>query len=146
MKRTRIIIFAIFLVCSLSSISVAADSDVNIDCDIQEGSCIRNLDNNTSIEFDIQPKPVAAMTDLTFHVTIKQNGKPVENASLLLDLSMPGMFMGKNQPMMKHTKNGVYEGHGVIVRCMSGRKTWKADVSATASDHKTSAAFIFEVK
>jgi hypothetical protein len=41
---------------------------------------------------------------------------------------MPAMDMGKNRVTLKQTNSGTYEGRGVIVRCRSGRRTWKATV------------------
>ena len=123
----------------------ASATETPLPCDIQIGSCIRNGDGMT-IEFDVQPKPVAAMTESTFVVTVTRNGLPITDASVHLDLSMPHMFMGKNQPILNHIKNGRYEGKGIITRCASGRKTWQADVAVGSAGKTASAAFVFEVK
>ena len=114
-------------------------------CDIQKASCIAMINDNVKIEFDIRPKPVAAMTGSTFVVIITRNGMPIKDASIHLDLSMPHMFMGKNQPILKQVKDARYEGKGIITRCASGRKTWQADV--VVSNGKTvTGAFVFEVQ
>jgi hypothetical protein len=34
--------------------------------------------------------------------------------------------MGKNLVIMKQTREGAYVGKGIIVRCPSGRRLWKA--------------------
>ena len=68
------------------------------------------------------------MVENTFVVIVTRNGKPITDASVRLDLSMPHMFMGRNQPVLKQVKDGRYEGKGIITRCASGRKTWQADV------------------
>ena len=116
-------------------------------CDIQIGSCIARIGDGTVIEFDVQPKPVMVMTESAFVVIVIKNGTPIPDASVHLDLSMPHMFMGKNQPVLKQVKDGRYEGTGVITRCASGKKTWQADVFTIGADGKTAvAAFVFEVK
>jgi hypothetical protein len=66
-----------------------------------------------------------------------------------IDLGMPGMNMGPNRVLMKRVEPNTsrvepntsrvetntsrvettYEGQGVIVKCPSGRRTWKATVS-----------------
>jgi len=97
------------------------------------------------IVFDIAPKPVTAMSELTFLVTLKKNGVPLTDAAVSLDLSMPGMFMGKNRPLLSHEGQGRYRGKGVITRCASGRKIWKAAL-AVERGQTTDAAFVFEVK
>jgi hypothetical protein len=125
---------------------VAEAAEAALHCGIQIGSCIMRTNDGMTIEFDVQPKPVAAMTESTFVVIVIRNGKPVTDASVHLDLSMPHMFMGKNQPILKHIKDGRYEGKGIITRCASGSKTWQADVAIRADGKTAVAAFVFEVK
>jgi hypothetical protein len=124
----------------------ASVAETALPCDIQIGSCIMRTGDGMTIEFDIQPKPVAAMTESTFVVRISRKGIPITDALVKLDLSMPHMFMGKNQTVLKHIKEGRYEGKGVITRCASGRKTWQADVAAGPAGKTGVAAFLFEVK
>jgi hypothetical protein len=124
----------------------ASATETALPCDIRIGSCIIRTGDGMTIEFDIQPKPVVTMTESTFVVTVTRNGKPLTDASVHLDLSMPHMFMGKNQPILKHIKDGRYEGKGVITRCASGRKTWQADIAVVSSGKTAVAAFVFEVK
>lgn len=95
------------------------------DCDIQRASCTKSL-QSAQITLDIQPKPVKAMQDLAFRVTI--SGLNPE-ADPTIDLGMPGMKMGPNRVTLKPITPGVYEGAGVIVRCPSGRRIWYARVS-----------------
>jgi hypothetical protein len=55
---------------------------------------------------------------------------------------MPGMKMGPNRVVLKEVGEGIYEGAGVIVRCSSGRRTWRATI--TFSD-LGEVKFIFDV-
>jgi hypothetical protein len=116
------------------------------DCDIQRGSCFTETGDGMTIEFDIQPKPVAAMSELTFIVNLSRGGSPVTEASTALDLSMPGMFMGKNRPVVRQVYNGRYEGKGIITKCPSGNKTWQAEVTVKHAGKTAVASFVFEVK
>ena len=93
-------------------------------CDIQHGACTKEVAGVT-VTLDILPKPVKAMKDLKFQVTVS-GAKPIRAAHL--DLGMPGMDMGPNRVELRAVKDNVYEGEGVIVRCPSGRRTWKAVV------------------
>jgi YtkA-like len=145
----RMLLSAVIIQMSLLIVvaaPAASDTENALHCDIQLGSCIMRTGYGMTIEFDIQPKPVAAMTENTFAVKVTRNGMPITDASVHLDLSMPHMFMGKNQPIMKHTKDGRYEGKGVITRCASGRRKWQADVAVVSAGKTAVAAFVFEVK
>jgi hypothetical protein len=88
---------------------------------------------------EITPRPVKAMQDLVFTVSI--SGNPPSKAPYI-DLGMPGMKMGPNRVLLKRTDQGFYKGKGVIVRCPSGRRTWFADITIPGSGD---VKFIFDV-
>ena len=92
------------------------------ECAIHDGPCTVTT-GNRSVILNIEPKPVRAMKELLFSVTIT----PGDNlpATLQLDLTMPGMQMGQNQITLHKKSDGIYEGKGIIVRCMSGRTLWQ---------------------
>jgi hypothetical protein len=120
--------------------TTAADprSESSITCDIQKGPCTKELAGLT-VTLDILPKPVTAMKDLKFQVTLtgeKKTGAPC------IDLGMPGMDMGPNRVELKRLKDDVFEGQGVIVRCPSGRRTWKATVTLPETGK---VEFVFDV-
>lgn len=155
MKRTDsklvtlcMLLSGIVLLTGIVSIGVldASSAKNRTACDIQRGPCLLQTGEGMTIEFDIQPKPVAAMSDLTFIVNLSRGGSPVKNASTALDLSMPGMFMGKNRPALKQVHDGRYEGKGVITKCPSGKKTWQAEVTVEHAGKTAVASFVFEVK
>ncbi|MFN3479924.1 MAG: hypothetical protein ACK415_06020, partial [Thermodesulfovibrionales bacterium] len=75
---------------------------------------------------DIEPKPLQAFRETEFIVTITKTDNVPEE--LILDLTMPGMFMGKNQVILKRVEKNKYKGTGVIPRCPSGKTLWQADV------------------
>jgi len=97
-----------------------------VHCDIQRGPCTKYLAGGMIVTLDILPKPVKAMTDLKFQVTLS-GGKIT--AFPFIDLGMPGMEMGPNRVELRTVRDNVYEGQGLIVRCPSGRRTWKATVT-----------------
>ena len=94
-----------------------------------------------TVTLNIEPKPVHAMKELTFSVTVTPCDKLPE--TMLLDLSMPGMQMGKNQVTLVKKSACLYEGKGVIVRCMSGRTLWQATI---LSRELNNSAFTFNVR
>lgn len=114
------------------------DPSALVNCNIQHTSCTQEL-SDTQVVLDITPKPVKAMTDLTFRITL--TGKHPE-AAPYIDLGMPGMKMGPNRVPLKSLGNGVHEGTGIIVRCPSGKKVWKATVIVP---NMGTAEFIFDV-
>jgi hypothetical protein len=98
-----------------------------INCDLHQGPCTQNL-AGSSVTLTVAPRPVKAMQDLSFRVTL--NGKlPPNTKPPYIDLGMPGMNMGPNRVQLKSAGNATYEGRGVIVRCPSGRRTWQATVT-----------------
>jgi YtkA-like len=62
-----------------------------------------------------------------FHVAIKQNGAPVNDAQGEISLVMPLMDMGKNQFALKPAGNGQYDGTGEF--SMAGE--WEVIVTAS---------------
>jgi len=139
------LVFAPLLFYLLAFVT-ATDAATAAPCVIQQGACSFTTDSGITVEFDIRPKPVKAMSNLDMIVSVKEKGRPVTDASVKLDLTMPGMYMGKNSPDMKHSANGRYEGTGIITRCMSGRKTWQADVRVERGNTRQTASFVFEVQ
>lgn len=109
-------------------------------CNIHQEACAVIAGRRT-VTLNIEPKPVRAMKELTFIVTVA----PCDSlpGTLLLDLGMPGMQMGKNQVTLARKSTGTYEGRGIIVRCMSGRTLWRVTI---LSDKLNNPAFIFNVR
>jgi len=96
-----------------------------VTCNFHRGSCTQSV-SGCKVTLDIVPKPVEAMKDLTFTVTLA--GKQ-PSASPFIALGMPGMYMGPNQVTLEPVSAGVYEGKGIIVRCSSGKRIWRAAVT-----------------
>ena len=134
------IVILFFVVDSniLSVIAAATDHSKMINCDVHHGTCTQKL-QGMDIILDISPKPVKAMADIKFTITL--TGKQTESEPFI-DLGMPGMKMGPNRVFLKSNGKGVYIGTGIIVRCPSGKRIWKATV--TVPD-KGSVEFIFDV-
>ena len=135
-----ILIFCTFVlgVFRCSTIAGEAEKQPETECDIHKTSCAKTLPGCT-VTLDIEPKPVKAMTDLTFTVIL--SGKdPLTNP--YINLGMPGMEMGPNQVNLKSVGNNTYKGKGIIVRCPSGRRTWKAAVTIHGVG---TAEFVFDV-
>jgi len=132
--------FILFMSYVFISPNVSAETKLKEqkNCNIQEGSCTLVL-SGFEVTLDILPKPVKAMRDLTFRVRI--SGKQ-PSAFPHIDLGMPGMKMGPNRVVLKEVDKGTYEGTGVIVKCPSGRRTWKAKVTFPDLGEVT---FIFDV-
>ena len=127
-------LFVIFAFFSDAPMAMEATPE----CDIHTATCQKSI-GNRSVELDIQPKPVTAMKDSTFRVTI--SGAPLTDPPYI-DLGMPGMKMGPNRVTLKNTGPTTFEGTGVIVRCKSGKRIWRATI--TLPDIGT-ADFTFDV-
>ena len=135
-----VFLFAAFLTAAPGYLSAGDKYQEMINCDLHQGACTQNL-SGSMITLAVTPRPVKAMQDLLFRVRFRGNLLP--NAELpYIDLGMPGMQMGPNRVELKPVGNDIFEGRGVIVRCPSGRRTWRATV--TVPDFGQ-ADFIFDV-
>ena len=107
-------------------------------CNIHHNTCTQKL-SETEVVLDIRPKPVKAMRNLKFKITLKGKQPP---GAPYIDLGMPGMEMGPNRVPLKISEQGVYEGTGIIVRCPTGKRIWKATVTVPETG---SVEFVFDV-
>ncbi len=98
-----------------------------INCDLHDEACVHRVDD-TNIILEVTPRPVQAMKDLVFTVTLSGRGESPQSPPYI-DLGMPGMDMGPNRVKMKPVGKNVYEGKGVIVKCPSGHRVWQATVT-----------------
>jgi len=130
---------ALFAAMTLNSAALKAEQigDSNI---LHTAPCTKQA-GERQVTLDINPKPVRHMQELTFRV----NAEPAKElpATLVIDLSMPGMMMGKNQVTLKRQADGAWVGKGLIVKCMSGRKLWQATI---LSPELGNPAFTFNVR
>jgi hypothetical protein len=132
------LLFIALLVIGAPAISAGTQGQALVNCHINHGSCTRYL-SGCKVTLDIEPKPVKVMKDLTF--TVRLTGKQASSAPYI-DLGMPGMNMGPNRVRLKVTGEGLYQGLGVIVKCPSGYRTWRATVTVPDLG---STEFIFHV-
>lgn len=143
-KKTALLLGLLFLIFCTAGVIFASDLKTAgkkgnlINCDIQNQPCVQPIAGG-SVMFDILPRPVKAMEEVTFEVKVTDLELSEPPA---IDLSMPGMKMGPNQVKMEMTAFGVYQGTGIIVRCPSGKTVWQAKVHLPG---KGSVDFIFDV-
>lgn len=95
---------------------------------------------NDRVGLTITPHPVRAMQPLHFHVDLQEDGEP---QSVIVDLSMPNMYMGLNQVTMKKSRPGVYKGLGIIPICPTGLTLWQASVII---NNQVAGDFFFDVQ
>jgi len=153
-KHRKALFYFFLLAACLFSKEIAAEETPSTltTCDIQLGPCTK-VKETLTVTLDIIPKPVKAMKELTFRLTL--TGRELSD-NPHIDLSMPGMAMGPNRVLMKRVENNTsrvenntsrvgnntYEGQGVIVKCPSGRRTWKAAVTLPEAG---AVDFVFDV-
>ena len=127
LNMSTAVLLTVFLLAAPGHISAGTKYQEMINCDLHRGACTQNLSGST-VSLAVTPRPVKAMQGLLFQVTF--SAKPPPNPKLpYIDLGMPGMKMGPNRVQLKPAGNDTYEGRGVIVRCPSGRRTWRATVT-----------------
>ena len=128
---------AVFILLLAFPAALQAKSLVN--CAIQEGACTQNI-QETRVQLDILPRPVKAMQDLLFRVSLQETGRL--DGLPVIALGMPGMEMGPNRVRLEKAGPGLFEGRGVIVRCPSGKTVWRAEVILPGLG---TAEFVFDV-
>ncbi len=129
------------LLAMMTLCSPPARPETSADCNaINTGPCTKQV-RQRMVTLEIDPKPVRHMAELTFRVTLDPCTELP--SILLLDLGMPGMMMGKNQVTMVRKNSCNWEGKGIIVRCMSGGKTWRATI---LSPELGNPSFTFDVR
>ena len=135
-----VVLLTAFLLAAPGRISAGDKYQELINCDLHTGPCSQTL-GRVVVTLEVTPKPINAMQDLSFKVTL--TGKlPAAAKAPYIDLGMPGMKMGPNRVKLKSAGNDTYEGRGVIVRCPSGRRIWQATVIIPEVGRT---AFIFDV-
>ena len=137
-KISIIFAFALLLLANFFPVAKVSAEGSSINCQAHEGKCTLPIGNNI-VTLEIMPRPVTAMRDSTFIVTLSGN---LPEKSLSIDLGMRAMKTGPNQVQLKPVGNGTYRGNGVIVRCKSGRRTWFANVVVPGTGE---AKFVFDV-
>jgi len=146
MKPSAALLFALLLLAGgpLAAGAQSAKDSGLVDCRIDAGPCTKTK-GRLSASLDITPKPVKVMREATFIVELKDQGRPLIGASPVIGLTMPGMYMGTNRVRLNPVKDGVYTGTGVIIRCPSGKKVWKASVFLKQTDKTPAISYTFEV-
>jgi len=113
-------------------------------CDVAAGPCSAES-SGMVVRLELAPRPLRPMQELEAVVDLSRGGAPVDGAELSLGLSMPGMYMGESRAAMRALGGGRYGARVVLVRCLSGRRDWVAEVSARLRDgSEARARFPFE--
>jgi len=101
------------------------------DCDIDAGPCTKTITDKSPVQvtLEISPRPLSSMKRLLFRVKAVEKNAAIRDAEVFIDLTMPGMSMMENRIQLRQGEDGSYVGEGVVVKCSSGRKVWKADIS-----------------
>lgn len=105
--------------------NLSASGLLSLNCEPDAGACTRTI-SGTKIQLEIEPKPIKVMEILIFRLTIAD--QPPEKIPSI-ELGMPGMNMGPNKVLMRAIQKDVFIGKGVIVKCSSPKRVWKATVT-----------------
>jgi hypothetical protein len=143
MLRFLLIFFA--LATALLGVLVFQSGKIRASFFPEPRSAVSSQDNgvfipNDRVGLSVNPQPIRAMKALHFQVDLQDGGKP---QSVVVDLSMPDMYMGLNQVVMKESRPGVYEGVGIIPICPTGLTLWQASVII---DNQVAGDFFFDVQ
>lgn len=112
-------------------------------CDLHHEACSVEVEGRGTITFEIAPKDIPLMQELTFTVTTSQN-----LALNVLDLSIyaTNMNMGYNTFKMKKVSDKTYEAKGILPTCIVGNMKWNAEVVFNEPTQSLGALFKFKTK
>lgn len=134
--------FKIFvgLVASLF-VSMPAISEVNHNHSSQKVEK-KSHKKKSSIQAVLSPKmdSYPKMKPVKFILKLSKQDKPLEGAEVSFDLTMPSMYMPKNEVKLKETSKGTYEGDALFT--MSG--DWRINTSVMKDNKKE--MLYFDVK
>ena len=130
----RVFPVLILLILTALHCSGPPEQKYPVDCAVDEGPCVKEGPDGTVVALDISPRPVRTMSTLTFRVDVRDGkGEPV-TGDVMVELLMPGMYMGKNIFRLEQAGEGTFEGVGTIVTCPTGGKTWRAIVRGPSGE------------
>jgi nitrogen fixation protein FixH len=89
------------------------------------------------IALEANPNPQLNTNEVFIIALYDAQGRPVENADVYLDLDMPAMPMGSNQPIAEHSQNGQYRAETAYT--MTG--DWTIDVIVAYNGEEYRARF-----
>lgn len=98
-------------------------------CDLGAGPCAAALEG-MELTLELAPRPLAALRELAVEARLRAGGSPVDGAELEVSFAMKDMHMGENRVRLAPAGPGRYRGAAVLVRCLSGRRDWRATVTA----------------
>ena len=110
------------------------------ECDLQKQTCSALLENNTSLSFDISPKPILPAKPLHFKV----HAPTISLPEIELKIFATNMNMGLHTFKLLPTQNGWYEGDGILPTCMVGDMIWQVNVIFNSSDKSLGSIFYFQ--
>ncbi len=94
--------------------------------------------NNLNVSLALSPYPPVGFQETTFDVTLTdENGQAVSDATVNLDLTMPGMWMPLNTFALPYTDGGLYSGRGIFTM----RGLWRIEVIIQRGGQKQSVFF-----
>lgn len=92
--------------------------------EVPENAAVQESDG-LLVTFALTPYPPTGSQSTEFFVTLADsNGQPVSDASITLDMTMPGMWMPTNQPALEAGEPGQYSGSGIFTM----RGLWRIEV------------------
>jgi hypothetical protein len=108
--------------------------------DLQQGDVHQRV-GAYEITLALTPRPVRPMQAQTMTVRVRASGRPINNAAVSASLSMVGMDMGPNRPVLKPIGRGEYQGQAVFPACHSGSLDWSIAVTVESGGQRRTATF-----
>ena len=99
-------------------------------CDVHSTVCEFSIKEGGEIIaqgiLNLHPKPVYAMKPIEFDLTLTTS--KLQNPEILLNLTMPAMYMGINKVFLKKVSKNVYKGNGMFAECVTEDRRWNIKI------------------
>jgi hypothetical protein len=105
--------------------------------ELPEGTVVQKV-SGLNVALTLNPYPPVSMQPASFEVVLTdENGQPVSDAQVTLNLTMPSMWMPENKPEAAYVADGRYQADGRFTM----RGGWRIEVIITRGGEKLSAFF-----
>ena len=97
---------------------------IDPECALNQASCVTALTEDSTLEFNIEPRPIQGISPLVFSISAQN----LDIKQAVVDLSGVDMNMGSYRFELKPEADDHYTADGNLPVCVRGQMLWQADV------------------
>jgi hypothetical protein len=109
------------------------------ECDLRYGSCVSKLPTGESVELNIKPIHMPALTSVRLEVKTNQ----IPARKVIVNFKGAEMDMGEFSYHLSHKKDGLYYTQTILPTCIHDHMIWHAVVQIQTPQKNYEAPFVF---